>query len=60
MVKPSSKNLPGRVSIVEDDAPAWKIVTARIRCAEGFQFVSGFGSAEAGLAKLPDKGPAWC
>ena len=46
-----------RVSIVEDDAPAREILTDWIEHAEGFQFVSGFESAEDGLAQLPRQKP---
>jgi DNA-binding NarL/FixJ family response regulator len=57
MVQPSPKLMPIRVSIVEDDAPAREILADWIAHAEGFQFVSGFGSAEDGLAELPRQKP---
>ena len=49
--------MPIRVSIVEDDAPAREILADWLAHAEGFQFVSGFGSAEEGLAELPRQKP---
>ncbi len=49
--------MPIRVSIIEDDAPAREILADWIAHAEGFQFVSGFGSAEDGLAELPRQKP---
>jgi DNA-binding NarL/FixJ family response regulator len=42
---------------VEDDAPAREILAGWVAQAEGFQFVSGFGSAEEGLAELPKQKP---
>lgn len=49
--------MPIRVSIVEDDAPVRQILAGWIEHAEGFQFVSGFGSAEDGLSELPRQKP---
>lgn len=46
-----------RVSIVEDDAPTREILAGWLARAEGFQFVSEFGSAEEGLAGLPGQKP---
>jgi DNA-binding NarL/FixJ family response regulator len=46
-----------RVSIVEDDAPTREILAGWLTRAEGFQFVSEFGSAEEGLAGLPGQKP---
>jgi DNA-binding NarL/FixJ family response regulator len=46
-----------RVSIVEDDAPTREILAGWLTRAEGFQFVSEFGSAEDGLAGLPGQKP---
>src|ERR1039457_3743730 len=57
VVQPSPKIMPIRVSIVEDDAPAREILADWIAHAEDFQFVSGFGSAEDGLAELPRQKP---
>ena len=57
VVQPSPKNPPIRVSIVEDDAAAREILADWIGHAEGFQFVSGFGSAEEGLVELPRQKP---
>ncbi len=57
VVQTSSKTPPIRVSIVEDDATAREILADWIGHAEGFQFVSGFGSAEEGLAELPRQKP---
>jgi DNA-binding NarL/FixJ family response regulator len=57
MVQPSPKITPIRVSIVEDDTPAREILAGWLAHAEGFQFVSGFGSAEDGLAELPRQKP---
>jgi DNA-binding NarL/FixJ family response regulator len=54
---PSPKIMPIRVSIIEDDEPAREILADWIEHAEGFQFVSGFGSAEDGLAELPRQKP---
>jgi DNA-binding NarL/FixJ family response regulator len=53
----STKIVPLRVSIVEDDAPAREILTDWLANAEGFEFVSEFGSAEEGLAELPRQKP---
>ena len=60
VVPPSPKNAPNtpvRVSIVEDDAPARDILADWVTQAEGFLFVSGYGSAEEGLAELPQQQP---
>ena len=46
-----------RVSIVEDDAPTREILAGWLTRAEGFQFVSEFGSAEDGLEGLPGQKP---
>src|SRR5215475_3817837 len=46
-----------RVSIVEDDLPAREILTAWLADADGFEFVSAFGSAEDGLLQLPRQMP---
>jgi DNA-binding NarL/FixJ family response regulator len=46
-----------RVSIVEDDAPTREILAGWLTRAEGFQFVSEFGSAEEGLEGLPGQKP---
>ena len=48
---------PIRVSIVEDDAPAREILADWLAHAKGFQFVSGFGSAEEGLTELARQKP---
>ena len=53
----SEKDVPLRVSIVEDDAPAREILARWLAQAEGFQFVSEFGSAEDSLDKLPRQNP---
>src|SRR6185437_2739036 len=45
------------VSIVEDDLPAREILADWLEAAAGFQFVSGFGSAEDGLSHLPRQKP---
>ena len=45
------------VSIVEDDAPARKILIGWINRAKGFRFVSGYGSAESALDHLPKERP---
>jgi DNA-binding NarL/FixJ family response regulator len=52
-----SPNPPLRVSIVEDDAPAREILTDWLANAQGFEFVSEFGSAEEGIAQLPRQKP---
>jgi DNA-binding NarL/FixJ family response regulator len=57
VAEPLSKILSIRVSIVEDDAPAREILAEWLDEAEGFKFVSGFGSAEDGLAELPRQKP---
>jgi len=49
--------MPIRVSIVEDDAPIREILTDWLAHGEGFEFVSDFGSAEAGLLELPLQNP---
>ena len=46
------------VSIVEDDAPARGILAGWVRRAEGFRYLSDYGSAEAALARLPAERPA--
>ncbi len=46
------------VSIVEDDAPARDILASWIRRADGFRFVSGHGSAELAITKLPVEKPS--
>jgi DNA-binding NarL/FixJ family response regulator len=45
------------VSIVEDDAPARQILSSWMRRAEGFRWLSEFGSVEEALAKLPQEKP---
>jgi DNA-binding NarL/FixJ family response regulator len=57
MAQMSEKTPPLRVSIVEDDAPTREILAEWLAQAEGFQFVSGFGSAEDSLEKLPRQKP---
>lgn len=46
-----------RVSIVEDDQPVREILAGWLADADGFQFVSSFGSAEDGLLQLPRQKP---
>jgi DNA-binding NarL/FixJ family response regulator len=46
-----------RVSIVEDDAPSREILADWLNGAEGFRFVSQFGSAEEGIEHLPQEKP---
>jgi DNA-binding NarL/FixJ family response regulator len=45
--------VPITVAIVEDDAPARKILTSWIQRAEGFRCVGEFSDAESALAALP-------
>ena len=45
------------VSIIEDDGPARQILSDWIQRADGFKFLSGHGSAESALAKLPKDKP---
>jgi DNA-binding NarL/FixJ family response regulator len=45
------------VSIIEDDGPARQILSEWIQRADGFMFLSGHGSAETALAKLPKEKP---
>ena len=45
------------VSIIEDDTPAREILSDWIRRAQGFRYVSQYGSAESALAKLPAEQP---
>ena len=54
---PTGKDASIRVSIVEDDAPVRDILKDWLLRADGFEFVSGFGSAEDGLAELPGQKP---
>jgi DNA-binding NarL/FixJ family response regulator len=54
---PSEKDVPLRVSIVEDDATAREILVRWLAGAEGFQFVSEFGSAEESMENLPAQNP---
>ncbi len=42
-----------RVSLIEDDAPAREILAGWIASADGFQFVSQFGTAEDAISQLP-------
>ncbi len=53
----SEKDVPLRVSIVEDDAAAREILARWLAQAKGFQFISEFGSAEDSLDKLPMQNP---
>ena len=46
-----------RVSIIEDDKPARKILAGWLSRAEGLEFVSQFESAEDCLAQLPQQKP---
>src|SRR5436309_2086981 len=46
------------VSIIEDDSQARQILSDWIRRADGFEFLSEHGSAEAALLKLPQEKPA--
>jgi len=57
VAQPPEKTMLIRVSIVEDDAPVRKILAGWLADAEGFQFVSEFGSAEEGLENLPRQKP---
>jgi len=57
MAQSSEKAVPLRVSIVEDDAPVREILAGWLAHAEGFQFVSEFGSAEDSLEILPRQNP---
>lgn len=57
MTQLSEKDAPLRVSIVEDDATAREILVHWLAEAEGFQFVSEFGSAEESFEKLPGQKP---
>ena len=45
------------VSIVEDDAPAREVLAEWIRHANGFRFVSQYGTAESALTKLAAENP---
>src|SRR5258705_10803830 len=45
------------VSIIEDDGPARQILSDWMQRADGFKFLSGHGSAETALAKLPKENP---
>ena len=56
----SEKEVPLRVSIVEDDAAAREILVRWLAGAKGFQFISEFGSAEDSLENLPSKTQTWC
>jgi len=46
-----------RVSLVEHDRTAREILSGWIANAEGFELVSAFGTAEVGLAALPNQSP---
>jgi DNA-binding NarL/FixJ family response regulator len=46
------------VSIVEDDGPAREVLSDWIRHAQGFRYVSQYGSAESALAKLQAEKPS--
>jgi DNA-binding NarL/FixJ family response regulator len=46
------------VSIIEDDASVREILADWIRRAQGFEYVSQYGDAESGLARLPADKPA--
>src|SRR5436305_3597547 len=61
MLKRKSYNQPVvsiAVSIIEDDSQARQILSDWIRRADGFEFLSEHGSAEAALLKLPQEKPA--
>jgi DNA-binding NarL/FixJ family response regulator len=45
------------VSIIEDDGPARQILSDWIQRADGFKFLSGHGSGESALARLPKEKP---
>ncbi|HSU56161.1 MAG TPA: response regulator transcription factor [Candidatus Dormibacteraeota bacterium] len=45
------------VSIIEDDGPARQILSDWLKRANGFRFISGYGSAEAALENLPKEQP---
>lgn len=46
-----------RVSLIEDHEPTRQEIASLIAATEGLIFVSGYGSAEAALAKLPTDKP---
>jgi len=50
-------NVSITVSIVEDDAPAREILSDWIRHAQGFRYLSQYGSAESAMAKLQSEKP---
>jgi DNA-binding NarL/FixJ family response regulator len=45
------------VSIIEDDAPARQILSDWLKRTDGFDVISGHGSAEAAISKLPTEKP---
>lgn len=52
-----NKGVSISVSIIEDDGPARQILSDWIQRADGFKFLSGHGSAETALVKLPKEKP---